>query len=233
MNSIIETMRTHVCGNFYVANYIGTGRAPGWYIESEVTNSVQGGPYTSLSEACREATWLFSLGYDQLNRAQMQYDQLNRSAQIQGEMVALHPDKIRVHRTARIDSYVKLEGAGRMVIGEYVHIASFCHLGIGGGLVILEDGSSFGSGAKIVSGSNTIGYGHGCSAIAPDAKFSRKFVHVKKNAVMFVNSVVLPGITIGVNAVVAAGAVVTKDVEDYAIVAGVPAKKIGDVRDDR
>lgn len=40
-------------------------------------------------------------------------------------------------------------------------------------------------------------------------------------------AIILPGITIGEAAVVGAGAVVTKDVEPYAIVAGNPAKKIG------
>jgi acetyltransferase-like isoleucine patch superfamily enzyme len=40
--------------------------------------------------------------------------------------------------------------------------------------------------------------------------------------------VILPGITVGKGAVVAAGAVVTKSVEPYAIVGGVPAKKIGE-----
>ncbi len=40
-------------------------------------------------------------------------------------------------------------------------------------------------------------------------------------------SVVLPGVTIGKGAVVAAGAVVTKDVDPYTVVAGVPARKIG------
>ena len=38
---------------------------------------------------------------------------------------------------------------------------------------------------------------------------------------------VLPGVTIGEGAVVACGSVVTKNVDPYAIVAGVPAKKIG------
>lgn len=37
----------------------------------------------------------------------------------------------------------------------------------------------------------------------------------------------MPGVTIGKNAVVASGAVVTKDVPPYAIVGGVPAKIIG------
>lgn len=45
-------------------------------------------------------------------------------------------------------------------------------------------------------------------------------------------ALVMPGVTIGDGAVVAAGSVVTKDVEPYTIVAGVPAKKIGERRRD-
>ena len=41
-------------------------------------------------------------------------------------------------------------------------------------------------------------------------------------------SIILPGVKIGRGAVVAAGAVVTKDVDDFAIVGGVPAKVIGE-----
>jgi acetyltransferase-like isoleucine patch superfamily enzyme len=40
------------------------------------------------------------------------------------------------------------------------------------------------------------------------------------------NAVILPGVTIGKHCVVAAGAVVTKDVPDNSLVAGVPAKLI-------
>lgn len=41
-------------------------------------------------------------------------------------------------------------------------------------------------------------------------------------------AIVMPGVTIGDGAVVAAGSVVTRDVEPYAIVAGVPARKVGE-----
>lgn len=42
------------------------------------------------------------------------------------------------------------------------------------------------------------------------------------------NCIVLKGVTIGTGAVIAAGSVVTKDVESYSIYGGVPAKKIRD-----
>jgi maltose O-acetyltransferase len=41
-------------------------------------------------------------------------------------------------------------------------------------------------------------------------------------------AIILPGVTIGEGAVVGAGAVVTKNVEPYAIVAGNPARKVGE-----
>lgn len=46
------------------------------------------------------------------------------------------------------------------------------------------------------------------------------------------NCTILPGVTIGNNAVIAAGAVVTKDVPDNCVVAGVPARKIRNISDD-
>jgi acetyltransferase-like isoleucine patch superfamily enzyme len=51
-------------------------------------------------------------------------------------------------------------------------------------------------------------------------------IHIKKNAWIGANAAILPGVTIGENAVVAAGAVVNKDVPDNTIVGGIPAKII-------
>lgn len=45
------------------------------------------------------------------------------------------------------------------------------------------------------------------------------------------NAVVVPDVCIGAHAIVAAGAVVTRDIPEYAIAAGVPARVIGDRRD--
>lgn len=53
---------------------------------------------------------------------------------------------------------------------------------------------------------------------------------VKRRASIGSHATILAGVTIGECALVGAGAVVTHDVPDYAIVAGVPARVIGDVR---
>ena len=53
---------------------------------------------------------------------------------------------------------------------------------------------------------------------------------VKKQASIGSNATILCGISIGQGALVGAGAVVTQSVPDYAVVAGVPARVIGDTR---
>lgn len=50
--------------------------------------------------------------------------------------------------------------------------------------------------------------------------------HIKENAWIGANAIILPGVTIGKNAIVGAGSVVTRDVEDNTVVAGNPAKVI-------
>jgi len=53
---------------------------------------------------------------------------------------------------------------------------------------------------------------------------------VKRGASIGSNATIICGVSIGAGALVGAGAVVNKDVPDYSIVAGVPARVIGDVR---
>ncbi|RLD60939.1 MAG: N-acetyltransferase [Bacteroidetes bacterium] len=54
---------------------------------------------------------------------------------------------------------------------------------------------------------------------------------IKKYAQIFSHSIILPGITIGENAIIGAGSLVTKDVSDEMLVVGNPSKSIKSVRD--
>ena len=58
---------------------------------------------------------------------------------------------------------------------------------------------------------------------------STQLVVISDDVWIGANAVILPGVTIGRHAVVAAGAVVTKDVPDYCMVGGVPAKIIKNI----
>lgn len=56
-------------------------------------------------------------------------------------------------------------------------------------------------------------------------------IYIEDEVWIGANVTILPGIKIGRCSVIGAGSVVTKDVEPYSIYAGVPAKKIRDIRD--
>jgi acetyltransferase-like isoleucine patch superfamily enzyme len=67
---------------------------------------------------------------------------------------------------------------------------------------------------------------------SPQTEADWKVVETRvcKRASIGSNATILAGITIGEGALVGAGAVVTKDVPPFSIVAGVPAKVVGDTR---
>jgi len=53
---------------------------------------------------------------------------------------------------------------------------------------------------------------------------------IKKGAIIAIRSIIMPGITVGENAIVAAASVVCEDVEEKTLVRGNPAKKVGKVK---
>ena len=109
------------------------------------------------------------------------------------------PSRVTIGRDTYINRGVWLDGRGIVKIGNSVTISPRVTI------------SSAGHDAQ----STTFEY-----ASAP--------ISIGDYAWVGINATILKGVTIGEGAVVAAGAVVTKDVEPYTIVAGVPARKIGD-----
>jgi acetyltransferase-like isoleucine patch superfamily enzyme len=67
-------------------------------------------------------------------------------------------------------------------------------------------------------------------SLQTEADWKVETTRVKRAASIGSNATIVAGVTIGEGALVGAGAVVTKDVPDYSIVAGVPARVIGDTR---
>ena len=95
--------------------------------------------------------------------------------------------------------------------------------------VVIEDGVFVGHGVMFTNDRFP-------RAVNPDgslqtaADWSVERTIVKRGASIGSNATIICGVTIGEGALVGAGAVVNNDVPDYSIVAGVPARVIGDVR---
>jgi acetyltransferase-like isoleucine patch superfamily enzyme len=94
--------------------------------------------------------------------------------------------------------------------------------------LVLEDFVGWGPGAKVLGSAHT-----GVPVEEPIIRTDLVIqpVHVGYGADIGMNASILPGVTIGANAIVGAGAVVTHDVPAYAIAAGVPARILRDRRD--
>jgi len=107
-------------------------------------------------------------------------------------------------------------------LGKKVFINNGCTFMDRGGIT-LEDGVFVGPNVNIITENH---------AEQPELRhhvYTRP-VLVKRNAWLGAAAVILPGVTIGENAIVAAGAVVSKDVPDNTIVGGVPAKPIRKIK---
>lgn len=152
-----------------------------------------------------------------------------------------------IHESSYIDEDVN--------IGEGTKIWHFCHIQSGarigkncslGQNVNVSNNVRIGDGVKIqnnvsiyegVELENYVFCGPSCvftNDLTPRAKYPKgrsgyKKTLVKEGASIGANATIVCGHTIGAGAMIAAGAVVTSDVPDYALMAGVPARQIGSV----
>lgn len=146
-------------------------------------------------------------------------------------VVSTKRERIVIGAYCRIDDFVKLEGGEGLRMGDYIHIASFVHLNIGGGRLSVGSRAAFASGAKVITGGNRP-QGQSMSASAPLELqiLEAGLVLIREDACVLTNAVVLPNCHMGQGARLAAGSVLTKPIPDWEIWAGVPAKKIGEVQ---
>lgn len=110
-------------------------------------------------------------------------------------------------------------------VGKNVFVNHACTFMDRGGITI-------GDGALFAPKVNLISTGHPINPLERRATVSRPIV-IGKNVWMGVGASVMPGVTIGENSIVAAHAVVTRDVPANVIVGGIPAKVIKSIDCDR
>lgn len=134
---------------------------------------------------------------------------------------------IKAGRNVFLDhrSYLNCNGAeGFITLGDNVEIGPYTVVWGGGGVTIGND-VHIGTHVHITSMEG--------NQIAPDQTdpfaplgITRAPVTIGDHVLIYSHAVVIPGVTVGHHAAIAAGAVVTEDVPPYALVAGVPARVV-------
>lgn len=163
-------------------------------------------------------------------------------------VIIRHPHRIRLDRSVVVDDAACLDGISEaddsIVIGARTMVGTGTKLAAKMGAIRIGENCGFGAGITVHSsvkgsvtfGNNVLIAGH-CYIGGGQYHMDRTDIpmveqgHVENmhltigdNAWIGANATIINGITIGRDAIVAAGAVVTKDVPDFALVAGVPAK---------
>ena len=125
---------------------------------------------------------------------------------------------VKIGKRAIIDMGYYILGSTRLIIGEKCHINRQCMLDARGGITI-GNNVSISHCVKIVSGSHNYNSRH--------FDYEAAEIFIEDNVWIGINAIILKGVRIGEGAVIAAGAIVTKDCEPYGVYAGIPAKKVG------
>jgi acetyltransferase-like isoleucine patch superfamily enzyme len=154
---------------------------------------------------------------------------ISKDVQLGEGVVIHHPDLVNLYgckigADSKIGTFVEIQKGSS--IGAKCKISSHSFICEG---VDIEDGVFIGHGVMFTNDIYPKAVGEdGELQTEADWKVIRTLV--KARASIGSNATILCGITIGEGSLIGAGAVVTKDVPAHAIVAGVPAKVVGDTR---
>jgi acetyltransferase-like isoleucine patch superfamily enzyme len=125
--------------------------------------------------------------------------------------------RVRIYEGVTLWYPYRIQIGDNVTLNEWVYINGF-------GCVEIGDGVRIGHRSSIISSDHLSG--DLASPIYQQGLVTGKTI-IGAGVWIGCNATILKGVTIGPGAIVAAGAVVTKDVESNTIVAGVPARKIG------
>jgi acetyltransferase-like isoleucine patch superfamily enzyme len=149
--------------------------------------------------------------------------------QVGSGVVLKHPETMEFGDCVFIGSQTMIQGRfdGTCKIGNHVWIGPQAYFDARD--IILDDYVGWGPGAKVLGSTHT-----GMPADEPIIKTGLVIspVRIGYGSDIGMNASILPGVHVGAQAIVGAGAVVTRDVPEYSIVAGVPARVIRDRREE-
>lgn len=150
-----------------------------------------------------------------------QFARLGEGVIIEPGVLVFHPENIQLGDEVYIGHYAILKGyhQNEMVIGSGTWIGQQCLFHSAGGLIIGRN-VGVGPAVKIIT-SFHVEEGRHVPILHSRIKFAP--VMIEDNCDIGIGAIVLPGVTIGRGAQVGAGAVVSRDVEPFAVVTGVPA----------
>ncbi|MCI0482872.1 MAG: acyltransferase, partial [Candidatus Dadabacteria bacterium] len=141
-----------------------------------------------------------------------------------------NPKNLSIGDFSHIDTNVKIEASDSIRIGSYVHVASNALLQ-GRGTLMIGDYADIAAGSLVYSGVNhytdsrTDRFYEMSSCAPAERQFVRCApVRIGKSAFIGLNSVVMPGVTIGEGAIVGACSFVNSDIPPFKIAAGAPAR---------
>jgi acetyltransferase-like isoleucine patch superfamily enzyme len=119
---------------------------------------------------------------------------------------------------------VIINHTGRIAVGAHCAISSFNHISTGDADLIMGDYVRLGPNVTIMGAGRNVKQR---DTLIVNQGHSHKATDIGHDVLIGAGAVILAGCSIGAGAVIGAGSVVTGDVPPYAIVAGVPARVIG------
>jgi acetyltransferase-like isoleucine patch superfamily enzyme len=143
--------------------------------------------------------------------------------QIAPEVVLKHAETMEIGDAVFIGAQTMIQGRfdGKCHIGNHVWIGPHAYFDARD--LVLEDYVGWGPGAKVLGSSHT---GNPTDVPIIATELLIKPVVIGYGADIGTNATILPGVHVGAHSIVGAGAVVTSDVPEYSVVAGVPARII-------
>lgn len=141
--------------------------------------------------------------------------------QVGPSVVLKHPETMEFGDSVFIGAQAMIQGRfdGTCRIGNHVWIGPQAYFDARN--LVLEDYVGWGPGAKVLGSQHT---GDPVDVPIIATPLNIEPVVIGTGADVGTNASVLPGVRVGANAIIGAGAVVTHDIPDYAIAAGVPAR---------